>query len=37
MPLKNTYIAFDDYSDDSTIPDDAELWRRIIPWHFGQR
>jgi hypothetical protein len=23
-----------DYSDDPTIPDNAELWRRIPPWHF---
>jgi hypothetical protein len=27
-------MAFDDYTDDPTIPDDAELWRRIPPWHF---
>ena len=27
-------MAYDDYSDDPTIPDDAELWRRIPPWHF---
>jgi hypothetical protein len=27
-------MAFADYSDDPTIPDDAELWRRIPPWHF---
>jgi hypothetical protein len=27
-------MASDDYSDDPTIPDDAELWRRIPPWHF---
>src|SRR5438876_11908353 len=24
----------DGYSDDPTIPDEAELWRRIPPWHF---
>ena len=23
-----------EYSDDSTILDEAELWRRIPPWHF---
>lgn len=27
-------MASDDYSDDPTIPSDAELWRRIPPWHF---
>jgi hypothetical protein len=27
-------MAVDDYSDDPSIPDDAELWRRIPPWHF---
>jgi hypothetical protein len=27
-------MAFADYSDDPTIPNDAELWRRIPPWHF---
>ena len=27
-------MAYDEYSDDPTIPDDAELWRRIPPWHF---
>jgi hypothetical protein len=23
-------------ADDPSIPDDAELWRRIPPWHFYQ-
>jgi hypothetical protein len=23
-----------EYSDDPTIPDEADLWRRIPPWHF---
>ena len=27
-------MPYDHYSDDPTIPDDAELWRRIPPWHF---
>lgn len=27
-------MAFNAYSDDPSIPDDAELWRRIPPWHF---
>ena len=27
-------MAFDEYSDDPTILDDAELWRRMPPWHF---
>ncbi|HYM10426.1 MAG TPA: hypothetical protein VEU62_06830 [Bryobacterales bacterium] len=24
----------DSYQDDPTIPDQAQLWRRIPPWHF---
>ena len=27
-------MAYDHYNDDPTIPHDAELWRRIPPWHF---
>jgi len=27
-------MPYDHYSDDPTIPDDAERWRRIPPWHF---
>jgi hypothetical protein len=27
-------MASDDYRDYPTISDDAELWRRIPPWHF---
>jgi hypothetical protein len=27
-------MAFDEYADDATIPDEAELWRRIPPWWF---
>lgn len=27
-------MAEGDYRDDPTIPDEAQLWRRIPPWHF---
>jgi hypothetical protein len=27
-------MANDQFTDDSSIPDDARLWRRVPPWHF---
>jgi len=26
-------MVHEDYTDDPSIPDDAELWRRVPPWH----